>query len=98
MSVLEDKIKKNRQHYDVHEPDEGHHDRFASRLDEVFHAGESKSAWPLWRIAAAIVLVAVLSGVLIFQYSNNSSSQNPCYLLREKKHFQLKYVCSKFLP
>lgn len=74
MSVLEDKIKKNRQHYDVHEPNEGHFDRFASRLDEKFHAGEPKSAWPWWRIAAAVVLVAALASVLLFQYADNSSS------------------------
>ncbi len=74
MSVLEDKIKKNREHYDVHEPNEGHFDRFASRLDEKFHTGEPKSAWPWWRIAAAVVLVAALAGIMLFQYADNSSS------------------------
>jgi len=74
MSVLEDKIKKNRQHYDVHEPDQGHVDRFASRLDAEFHANERKTKRPIWRLAAAVILIAGLSGVLLYQYAGNSST------------------------
>lgn len=74
MSVLEDKIKKNREHYDVHEPDEGHIERFASRLDEKLHTSGRKHRRPVWRIAATIALVASISAMLIFQYSDNSST------------------------
>ncbi|RLD78586.1 MAG: hypothetical protein DRJ15_11260 [Bacteroidetes bacterium] len=74
MSILEDKIKKNRQHYDVHEPDEGHIERFASKLDEKLHTSERKHRRPVWRIAATIALVATISALLIFQYSDNSST------------------------
>jgi len=74
MSVLEDKIKKNRRHYDVHEPEQGHLERFTSRLDAEFHADEKKSRRSLWRYAAAIVLIAGLSGILLYQYSGNSST------------------------
>ncbi len=74
MSVLEDKIKKNRQHYDVHDPDEGHFERFASSLDERLHTSKRKHQRPIWRIAATIALVATISALLIFQYSDNSST------------------------
>ena len=74
MSVLEDKIKKNRQHYDVHDPKDGHINRFTSKLDAEFHINEKRTRMPLWRIAAVIVLLVSLSGILIFQYSNNSST------------------------
>ena len=74
MSILEDKIKKNRQHYDVHEPEQGHFERFATRLDTEFHADEKKRRQPLWRYAAAIILIAGLSGILLYQYAGNSST------------------------
>ena len=74
MSVLEDKIKKNRRHYDVHEPEQGHLERFAFRLDTQFHANEKKTRQPIWRYAAAIILIASLSGILLYQYSGNSST------------------------
>ena len=37
MTTLEDNIKKNREHYYVHDPDDGHSDLFAAKLDEQFH-------------------------------------------------------------
>ncbi len=74
MSILEEKIKKNRQHYDVHEPADGHAERFALKLDLEFHADERKKSRNIWRYAAAIILIAGLSGVLLFQYSGNSST------------------------
>ena len=73
MSVLEEKIRKNRGQYDVHEPAEGHFDRFASRLDEALHENERRSMRINWRVAATVILLAGLLGVLIFQYSNNNS-------------------------
>ncbi|MCK4570303.1 MAG: hypothetical protein KAT76_08425 [Bacteroidales bacterium] len=74
MSILEDKIKKNRQHYDVHEPEQGHFERFTTRLDTEFHADEKKRRKPLWRYAAAIILIAGMSGILLYQYAGNSST------------------------
>lgn len=74
MTILEEKISKNRQHYDVHEPEDGHFNRFASRLDEQFHADKKKQGVPLWRIAATLILFIALAGILIYQYSDKSSS------------------------
>jgi hypothetical protein len=74
MTILEEKIRKNRQHYDVHEPEDGHLNRFTSRLDEQFHASKRKRNIPLWRIAATVVLIVSLAGVMIYQYSDKSST------------------------
>jgi len=74
MSVLEDKIRKNSEHYDVHEPEEGHFDRFASRLDQEYHVKGRKSFRINWRAAAAVILIAGLAGLLLFQYSGQNSN------------------------
>jgi hypothetical protein len=74
MTILEEKIRKNRQHYDVHEPEDGHQNRFTSRLDKQFHASKRKQSVPLWRIAATVLLLVSLAAVLIYQYSDKSSS------------------------
>jgi len=74
MSVLEDKIRKNSEHYNVHEPADGHFDRFASRLDREFHAKGQKSFRINWRAAAAVILFAGLAGLLLFQYSGQNSN------------------------
>jgi hypothetical protein len=78
MSVLEEKIKKNREQYDAHEPAEGHFDRFASRLDAQLHASERKGIgrMSLIRYAAAILLIGSIAGVLFIQFVNDSSSVN----------------------
>ena len=73
MTILEEKINKNRQYYDAHEPDEGHFDRFASRLDEQFHKNEKKQRFPYWRIAATVVLLIALGGIVLYQYADKSS-------------------------
>jgi hypothetical protein len=76
MSVLEEKIKKNREHYDVHEPDTGHADRFGSRLDAEFHANEGgkRRRLSILRYAAGFLLIASLATILLIQYSGNSST------------------------
>ena len=78
MSVLEEKIKKNREQYDTHEPAEGHFDRFASRLDAQLHTNEIKGRGRLRfvRFAAAILLIGSIAGVLFIQFVGNSSSVN----------------------
>ncbi|RLD31985.1 MAG: hypothetical protein DRI83_11555, partial [Bacteroidetes bacterium] len=43
-------------------------------LDEKLHTSERKHRRPVWRIAATIALVATISALLIFQYSDNSST------------------------
>ncbi len=76
MSILEDKIRKNREHYNVHEPEAGHAERFAAMLDAEFHAKSKPNRFRILRYAAAILLIAGVSTVLLYQYAGNSSSVN----------------------
>lgn len=74
MSILEEKIRKNRGHYDAREPEKGHFERFAARLDERFHEKKERpNRFRILRYAAAIILIAGISGILIYQYSGHSS-------------------------
>lgn len=78
MTVLEDKIRKNKEHYDVHEPAEGHKARFATRLDAGFHGDTKKKSvvYTIMRYAAGVLIVAAVATILLFQYSDNSSLAN----------------------
>ncbi len=74
MSILEEKIRKNRDHYDAREPEEGHFERFADRLDERFHEKkERRKGFRILRYAAAVLLIAGISGILLYQYAGRSS-------------------------
>lgn len=78
MTVLEEKIRKNREQYDVREPDEGHVERFSEMLDAEFHHGQGRKpgVFYILRYAASILIVAAVAAVLLFQYSDNSSVAN----------------------
>lgn len=75
MSVLEDKIKKNRDSYDVHEPAEGHFERFAEKLDEAFPLDSRRVfRWkPVLRYAATILIVASISTILTIRFMGGGS-------------------------
>jgi hypothetical protein len=77
MSILEDKIRKNHEHYDVHEPDEGHFGRFESKLDAAFHQKKENRFSSYLKYAAGIIIIASISGYLLLQFGGNSSSANP---------------------
>lgn len=74
MSILEDKIRKNHEHYDVHEPEDGHFDRFASKLDAAFHQKKENKFRSYLKYAAGIIIVASIGGFLLLQFGGNSSS------------------------
>lgn len=74
MTTLENKIKKNREHYDVHEPDDGHSDRFAAKLDKQFHQKKKFKSFSFTRIAAAIIIVAGIAGIMFLQFQGDTSS------------------------
>jgi hypothetical protein len=75
MTILEEKIRKNRELYDAHEPVDGHSARFAQKLDDNFHQGSAKKSVVLIvaRYAAGVLLIATVATILLFQYSDNSS-------------------------
>lgn len=78
MTILEEKIRKNREQYDAHEPGDGHLARFAQKLDDNFHQGSAKKSVVLIvaRYAAGVLIVAAVATILLFQYSDNSSLAN----------------------
>jgi hypothetical protein len=68
MSMLEEKIRKNRDLFEGAEPEEGHFDRFQSRLEELHPAvpGKiSRSSGRMFRVAAVIL---VLIGISLAYY------------------------------
>ncbi|NQT76662.1 MAG: hypothetical protein HQ565_03035 [Bacteroidetes bacterium] len=74
MTTLEDKIKKNREHYDVHEPDEGHSNRFAAKLDAQFHQEKKFKPFSFMRIAAGIIIIAGIAGIMFLQFKGDTAS------------------------
>jgi len=78
MSVLENKIKKNREQFDITEPREGHLDRFAGKLDalhqqEPEHMNTRFFAARIWRIAAVIIVLLSISTIVYIVNPNQSS-------------------------
>jgi hypothetical protein len=79
MSIFEDKIRKNKKSFDAFEPDEGHFDRFQQKLNEL-HPEEKSIKFldfkNILKIAAAILIFACASIVLMIITDNNSSNEN----------------------
>lgn len=73
MSILEEKIRKNRDLLDGAEPMEGHFERFQEKLSAL-HQGEARIVKRLpgkyWKVAAVIAVLAGLS--LMFYFINPS--------------------------
>lgn len=75
MSILEDKIKKNKGQYDVHEPAEGHADRFAEKLDAMFHEDKSRRPKTFLRYAATIIVLAGITAIMFFMFNGQNTLQ-----------------------
>lgn len=76
MSILEQRITKNKELFDVNEPGDGHFNRFQDKLKEI-HIPE-KTVQKRWyfsglQIAASVLIVLAVSFVL-FLYNNGSVS------------------------
>jgi len=96
MSLLEEKIRKNRDGLDGAEPMPGHLERFEARLAEL-HQTEPvrKSPWMgrTWKVAAVILILAGLSVTLYFinpgKYSRNlSATPLPPEVQEAKMYYQ----------
>jgi ribosome-binding factor A len=78
MSILEEKIRKNRDLFDGAEPSEGHFDKFQSMLDSLHDAGSASTkvrSYKFFRIAAVVL---VLLGISVIYYMINPSvNSNP---------------------
>ena len=83
MSLLEDKIRKNRENLDAAEPAEGHLQRFEKKLDAISDSqARRNSFWAgrTWKVAAVIILLVGVALTLYFvspgDYTNNLAA-NP---------------------
>ena len=77
MSMLEEKIRKNRDLFDGAEPAEGHFIRFQSKLDALNEAVPAKGDWfsgKFYKIAAVVVVLLALS--ITYYVINPSSNSN----------------------
>ena len=76
MTILENKIKKNKELFDMAEPAEGHFERFKARLagndDREVQNNNSRR---LWRIAAVFILL-MSSSFLLFLFDPGRSVNN----------------------
>lgn len=96
MSILEEKIKKNKDLFDKAEPSDGHFDKFAARLKEFHGEEEAPRAIHrsrLWKVAAVIAVLMGISAVLIFtapERSMNSvaASELPLEIREAKLYYE----------
>ncbi len=78
MSIFEDKIRKNKKLFDSFEPDEGHFNRFQQKLNELHPEEKSIKFFnfkTVLKIAAAILIFACASTVLIIISDNNPKKE-----------------------
>ncbi len=69
MSFLEDKIKQNKDFFNHQEPEQGHIERFISRLDESNTEQRRPVMWGLIIKIAAVALILLSVAYLTFKYS-----------------------------
>lgn len=74
MSILEDKIRKNKEFLDVAEPADGHLARFQSRLDSLHQAQPGPRRTDSRRMLRVAAVVALLLGASVVYYMINPSS------------------------
>ena len=73
MSVLEEKIKKNKESFDMHEPPAGHFDRFNEKIGYNTADQKKKIVFGVaWKIAAVFLLLFAISFLLPDQSVNGS--------------------------
>ncbi len=70
MSELEKYLNVHRDEFDLAEPQSGHTERFALKLEKQIN-GDHKSRILFWRIAASIIILVVLSLSIWLPKSNN---------------------------
>ncbi len=69
MSILEEKIRKNKELFDKAEPGKGHEERFAGKLKvlhEVEEETKPRKSSRMWKVAAILVLLMGISAILVF--------------------------------
>jgi hypothetical protein len=73
MSLLEEKIKKNKDLFEGAEPPEGHLSRFQGKLDSLHVSGQHRVSWQTGKVFRIAVVIAVLLGLSVIYYLINPS-------------------------
>jgi len=68
MSMLEEKIRKNRDLFDGAEPPEGHLSRFQSKLDSLHEVASRQDSWYSGKFFRIAAVIAVLLGLSVTYY------------------------------
>jgi hypothetical protein len=68
MSMLEEKIRKNRGLFDGADPMDGHFDRFQAKLDQIHEAGQRHRTWHSNRFFRVAAIIIVLLGLSVMYY------------------------------
>lgn len=94
MTILENRIKKNKEIFDVHEPQEGHLDRFASKLKDL-DEGQERTFYsrfrPLIRIAAIFIVLLAVSGLALLIVPKSQNGAYAAELPKELQEVKLHY-------
>lgn len=94
MNILENRIKKNKESFDVHEPSEGHIGRFSSKLKELDEGeGENKLIRykPLIRVAAIFIVLIAISGLVLLLVPRQQNGAYAAELPQELREVKLHY-------
>ena len=94
MSILEDKIRKNRSHFDQSEPNEGHFKIFSEKLDQLHPEQQAPRSRLQFapRIAAIMFVLIAISMVLVFMLRTPKDIVAANELPEELKEAQLYYT------
>ncbi len=71
MSVIEQRISKNKKVFDVHEPESAHFSRFEDKLRDLHPEEEPskvRTMFPMMRKVAAIALILIIVSLVVFEY------------------------------
>jgi len=95
MSMLEEKIRKNRDLFEGAEPSEGHFNRFQSRLDSLHEVGPRQKSWHSTRLFRVAAVIVVLLGLSVTYYlidpSVNSNLVSASTLPQEIQEARMYY-------
>jgi len=95
MSILEEKIRKNKELFDKAEPGKDHEEKFTGKL-KALHEGEKepkpRKSSRMWKVAAILVLLMGISAILVFTIPEKSvTSVSASELPKELREAKLYY-------
>ncbi len=93
MSILENKIRKNKKEFDTNVPLDGHIKRFSDKLDRL-HENENRFAErfeKILKIAAAILVLMMISSLFVFLPNGEQNQAMAAELPEEIKTARMFY-------